>query len=142
MTESRMSCDVEKRRRFALLNECRTRSLCVVQNPRLGEDPIQPGDLISDERRVLVRYSDKQRRLAGDLYLFKAIFHDRGARCVGQLVLVHEVLLPVIKGMERQEVQGPVRHNHDMWRADFPDEGLYQPLIELPQPEPGRFEKL
>ena len=57
-------------------------------------------------------------------------------------MLVDEILLSIIKSMERQEVQEPVRDDNYVWCADISDEGRHQPLIKFPQPELGGFENL
>src|SRR5437588_5559094 len=57
-------------------------------------------------------------------------------------MLVDEVLLSVIKGMEWQKVQGTVRDDHDVWRVDFADERRHQQVVKPSQQEPGGFENL
>src|SRR5262249_27754483 len=44
--------------------------------------------------------------------------------------------------MKRQEMQGAVWDDHDVWRAGFSDERRHQPLIKLPKPGPGGLENL
>ena len=44
--------------------------------------------------------------------------------------------------MKRQEVQGPVRDDYYVWRADLPDERGHQPVIKFIEPEPRGLHNL